>query len=145
MLQAVGDFEGEDAVAGGGELVEEDGRGDAEAGVVLVVVEDVGVDAVVDGAAGARAASGGRGAAGGQNFADRDGAGVAAVNGAADEDVAGSKLLGLYGDREGEVDRPGEGASLRGCPGRCGLDAGAVCCVRLLREVKSLLQVHRGE
>ena len=81
---AVGDFEAVEERAGRGDLVEEDRRGDSEAGVDGVVVEDEGIGAVVDGS-GAGADS--VGAVGWEKSADLYVVGVVVVDAAAYDEI----------------------------------------------------------
>src|SRR6185437_534548 len=82
-------------MAAGRELVEEDARGDAEGGVVEVVVEDEGIGAVGDGAGGGRASALGGGAVRRQDGAQLHVRGVVVIDAAADDQVAGREVIGV--------------------------------------------------
>ena len=83
-IKAVRDFDAVNRETKGRELVEEDARGDAEAGIGDDVIKDKRVGPVVGGL---RAAVGD--AIGRKSFADGDVAGEVVVDAAADDEIAG--------------------------------------------------------
>jgi hypothetical protein len=102
-LKAVRKFDAANRETKGRELVEEDARGDAEAGVGDDVIKDKRVGPVVSGL---RAAVGD--AIGGKSFADGDVAGEVVVDAAADDEIAGKKLGPADEILSGEVRGNGE-------------------------------------
>lgn len=113
-VKAVGDFDAVNSETKGSELVEEDARGDAEAGIGDDVIKYKRVGPVVGGL---RAAVGD--AIGRKSFADGDVTGEVVVNTAADDEIPGKKLwlAEEEGILSGEARGNGE-CSKRGCRGK---------------------------
>ncbi len=116
-LNAVRDFDAVNRETKGRELVEENARGDAEAGIGDDVIKDKWVGPVV---CGLRAAVGD--AIGRKSFADGDVAGQVVVDAAADDEIAGKKLRLADEFLSGEVRGNGE-CSKRGCRDKARRDA----------------------